>query len=724
MRISIGIAAGVNPGALDRTRTAVERTAPGADITVLGGSGAAAFNQLVAASAGAAVLLESGALPAPGWLDALIEALGADPRNGLAGPTTNRCWNEQGAGIRPVGDGEYEIACAAAEALRRYGRAVRTLAPLYSLADFCYAVTRAACEAVGPADEAYGAGPCWEMDYNIRAARAGFRGVWVCAAYVHRLPVSPARQREEAAMFERNKRLYQSKFCARQLTGSPTPFRSHCRGDECPNFAPPALIRLSATAPLAMPPGAIEHTESPPSAPLVTCIMPTCNRRQFIPGAVERFLSQDYACRELLVVDDGEDAIADLLPADERIRYLRLPRRLTVGAKRNVACQSARGELIAHWDDDDWYAGDRLSRQVRALHDSGADVCGTSWLYYYDPAALAAYEYGYAQPAHAWLAGNTLLYRKEFWRRHPFAEVQVGEDTRFVAAAAPGKVHDLRFPALCVGWIHAGNVSAKRVGGSYWSPQPLRRVLDLCGDRLPEMQPMVSCIMPTANRPRFVELAVENFEAQDYPDRELIIVDDGNTPAVCCSSPRVRYLHVRGPLTIGAKRNLACREAAGQVIAHWDDDDWYAPSRLAAQAAPIASGAADLTGLDNRFVLDLASGAAWTVTPALHKRMFVGDVHGGTLAYRKSILGPGVEYPPVNLAEDAVLLQCALKAQHRLSRVANDGLFVYTRHGQNAWRFESGRFLDPSGWSRTALPPGFTPELLARYCAAARTGRG
>ena len=28
--------------------------------------------------------------------------------------------------------------------------------------------------AIGGADESYGLGPCWEMDYNIRAARAGF----------------------------------------------------------------------------------------------------------------------------------------------------------------------------------------------------------------------------------------------------------------------------------------------------------------------------------------------------------------------------------------------------------------------------------------------------------------------------------------------------------------------------------------------------------------------
>ena len=42
---------------------------------------------------------------------------------------------------------------------------------------FCYAVRRRVIDAVSAADERYSLGPCWEMDYNIRAARAGWRGV-------------------------------------------------------------------------------------------------------------------------------------------------------------------------------------------------------------------------------------------------------------------------------------------------------------------------------------------------------------------------------------------------------------------------------------------------------------------------------------------------------------------------------------------------------------------
>ncbi len=108
--------------------------------------------------------------------------------------------------------------------------------------------------------------------------------------------------------------------------------------------------------------------------PLVSCLMPTADRRAFVEQSIWYFLRQDYGPRELIVIDDGDEDVARLIPLDERIRYVRLAGRRPLGAKLNLGCEQARGELIAHWDDDDWIGPDRLSRQVAAL--AGADACG------------------------------------------------------------------------------------------------------------------------------------------------------------------------------------------------------------------------------------------------------------------------------------------------------------------------------------------------------------
>ena len=101
--------------------------------------------------------------------------------------------------------------------------------------------------------------------------------------------------------------------------------------------------------------------------PLVSCIMPTYNRRMYVPQAIQYFQRQDYPNRELLILDDGGQSVEDLVPPDPCIRYIRLDKHMVLGAKRNFACNLAQGSIIAHWDDDDWIAPHRLSYQVEAL---------------------------------------------------------------------------------------------------------------------------------------------------------------------------------------------------------------------------------------------------------------------------------------------------------------------------------------------------------------------
>ncbi|HEU4742142.1 MAG TPA: glycosyltransferase [Meiothermus sp.] len=213
---------------------------------------------------------------------------------------------------------------------------------------------------------------------------------------------------------------------------------------------------------------------------LVSCIMPTYNRRAFVPEAIEHFLRQDYEPRELLILDDGEDCVADLIPSDPRIRYVRLEHRLTVGVKRNRACELAKGELIAHWDDDDWHAPHRLSYQVRELLAAGAEVCGLQTLLFYDPVRDQAWKYVYPAGQRFWLSGSSLCYFKSFWRRHPFPGVNVGEDSRFVGSGTGERMLALPDFRFHVGFIHADNVSPKRTGGAWWQPflaEEVRRLM-------------------------------------------------------------------------------------------------------------------------------------------------------------------------------------------------------------------------------------------------------
>ena len=131
------------------------------------------------------------------------------------------------------------------------------------------------------------------------------------------------------------------------------------------------------------------------------------------------------------------------------------------------------------------------------------------------------------------------------------------------------------------------------------------------------------------------------------------------------------------------------------------------------------TGDPDITGLENAFVLQLPGGEFWTTNPGLHKKLFVGDVHGGTLVYRKEVLSGGLRYPEINLAEDAYVLHNATRRGKRLLRLSNPGVFIYVRHGTNAWReFAPGRFINPEGWERIPAPLMFPAAAFESYKSA------
>ena len=113
----------------------------------------ACFNRLhQAQDADVYVFLKSGSLVSPGWLHHLLAALEEDPRNGLVGPSTNLSWNQQAIRQR-CRDSDGALASAAREVAAKYRGSWKTLEPLYSLADFCYAVKREVIQAIGGADE-------------------------------------------------------------------------------------------------------------------------------------------------------------------------------------------------------------------------------------------------------------------------------------------------------------------------------------------------------------------------------------------------------------------------------------------------------------------------------------------------------------------------------------------------------------------------------------------
>src|SRR5262249_34837851 len=128
-------------------------------------------------------------------------------------------------------------------------------------------------------------------------------------------------------------------------------------------------------------------------------------------------------------IADGED-VADLVPKREDIRLIHIESGRNIGDKRNYALSLARGYYVAHWDDDDWSAPDRLLDQVTRLGASGLGVTGYYEIDFTDGVNWWRYE-GSREKA----PGSSLLYRKEWALQHKFPYIQLGEDGEFIKEA-------------------------------------------------------------------------------------------------------------------------------------------------------------------------------------------------------------------------------------------------------------------------------------------------
>ncbi|WP_433727407.1 glycosyltransferase [Actinoplanes sp. CA-051413] len=636
----------------------------------------ACFNRLAAAADGGdIILLESGARPAPDALTTLAAALASSARIGLAGPSTNRCWNEQA--VLPAASGSADGLVAAARAAhRRHGRALTPLTPLHSLADFCFAVRADVIAAVGAADEGFGLGPCWEMEYSARAARAGFVGVWVGAAFVHRAPSTRRRDTEEPRRFAASRRRYQDRLCGLRLDGTADGYREHCAGDACDHFAPADRIRIRLPLPDQTPPAAGQHPAAKLSGPVTTCVLPTADRTDFLRQAVRYLRRQDDPSWELIIVNDGEHDSRAAIGAeadDSRITWLRPAQSLSIGHKRNLACEQARGEFIAQWDDDDWYGPARLRTQVAPLLAGDADITALRDAVWFD---VRRWRFRVPTPAaHRRLFvgdvhGGTLVFRRSVWQRQSrYPDQSLAEDAFLLRgalnrgarlAALPAAGHFLYVRHATNSWrLHDGSETSARGWREVTEPAELGADREFytavgAGTRAGAVAagPLVSCLMPTADRREFVPSAIRCFLDQSYPDRELVVVDDGRDPVRdIVAGAGVRYVRLDRRTVLGTKRNIAAETARGDVLVHWDDDDWSHPDRLARQAAAL-TGRIDVCGLDDLLWWDADRSRVWRYRYPGRGRPWAA---GNTLAYRRQAWRRA-PFRPLSVGEDTAFI--------------------------------------------------------------------
>jgi len=103
--------------------------------------------------------------------------------------------------------------------------------------------------------------------------------------------------------------------------------------------------------------------------PLVSILVPTYNRRDFLPAALSSVVNQNYSNLEIFVIRDGGEDISDIVNSfnDPRIVFIDRDQNRGKAFSLNQALYRAKGKYVAYLDDDDLYYPNHIEVLVDAL---------------------------------------------------------------------------------------------------------------------------------------------------------------------------------------------------------------------------------------------------------------------------------------------------------------------------------------------------------------------
>lgn len=270
---------------------------------------------------------------------------------------------------------------------------------------------------------------------------------------------------------------------------------------------------------------------------LFSCLCVTENRPSFADWVLWNFDKQDYANRELVVVDSS--AGASPYEGHPNVRVVRAPPGTSVPAKRNIALRKACGELLTWFDDDDWQHPRKLSLLADALQRRA--LAGTRRSWFVDLRTGAAVPFVLSQG----LLFNSAGFRRSLIGDLTFDERRIkASDTPWmltVRRSARGSEALLDTPLhfwLC----HDRNLS--NPAGRRTMPKRVDEVRAAIGDawddtderlaalRTPRQarRPSVCVVVTTYDRPELLEQLLDDLEREAPPEGLDVRVFDDASP--------------------------------------------------------------------------------------------------------------------------------------------------------------------------------------------------
>ncbi|MEY2194315.1 glycosyltransferase family 2 protein [Neobacillus sp. BF23-41] len=168
---------------------------------------------------------------------------------------------------------------------------------------------------------------------------------------------------------------------------------------------------------------------------MVTVVTSTI-RENMLERVIENFLRQNLQEKELIIILNKNDMKLENLTAPN-IRIFQMDEEKTLGECLNFGAMQARYGLIAKFDDDDYYSPAYLDNALCLLKETGADVVGKAGIFVYFNKDMLLTVFRprmsnfFLKNKRIFLAGGTLVFKKDVLVKVQFQALNSGEDVQF-----------------------------------------------------------------------------------------------------------------------------------------------------------------------------------------------------------------------------------------------------------------------------------------------------
>lgn len=229
------------------------------------------------------------------------------------------------------------------------------------------------------------------------------------------------------------------------------------------------------------------------------------------------------------------------------------------------------------------------------------------------------------------------------------------------------------------------------------------------------MTERISCLLVTKGRLDMLKRSIAYYLKQSWPNKELIVVNDGvpelqdaiRSHVDDLKRQDIRYIFHPTRLTLGHLRNISVKAASGDVLCQWDDDDFYHPHRLEKQFSHMKGCNADASFFFDVFNYFADSRELFWTDWSFQRTQAPDLGHPGTLMCRRSV---SLQYPmdgeSAVRGEDAVV-QIDLYRRCKVVGLREAGfLYTYVYHGMNTFERSHHRMIvDWMGFSAEYVRP-------------------